>query len=283
MKYAITAATGKFGQSAVSTLNAKVGAENVLVIARNQDKAAQLFPDNPIRTGNYDDVDSMTKAFENVERVLFVSSQPGGPVDRATAHKNVVTALNAAHVKFVAYTSFPNAQAAVSALANDHRATENAIKATDIAHSFLRNNWYLENEMGFLQSGAHNQETLYWANNTAGWALEREYAEAAATVLMADAPQEVYEFAGTPLTYAALGQALQEATGNQVKITQVSQDAYVQFLETTGLNHDTAALFASFQSPINDGALAEKSADLAHVLGRQPLEASIAIKEILAR
>lgn len=38
MKYAITAATGKFGQSAVSTLNAKVGAENVLVIARNQDK-----------------------------------------------------------------------------------------------------------------------------------------------------------------------------------------------------------------------------------------------------
>lgn len=87
MKYAVTAATGKFGQSAVSTLNAKVGAENVLVIARNQDKAAQLFPDNPIRIGNYDDVDSMTKAFENVERVLFVSSQPGGPVDRSTAHK----------------------------------------------------------------------------------------------------------------------------------------------------------------------------------------------------
>ncbi|MCE2138449.1 SDR family NAD(P)-dependent oxidoreductase, partial [Streptococcus thermophilus] len=56
MKYAVTAATGKFGQSAVSTLNAKVGAENVLVIARNQDKAAQLFPDNPIRIGNYDDV-----------------------------------------------------------------------------------------------------------------------------------------------------------------------------------------------------------------------------------
>ncbi|WQH18893.1 hypothetical protein T1I15_01835 [Lactiplantibacillus plantarum] len=113
--------------------------------------------------------------------------------------------------------------------------------------------------------------------------MEREYAEAAATVLMADAPQEVYEFAGTPLTYAALGQALQEATGNQVKITQVSQDAYVQFLETTGLNHDTAALFASFQSPINDGALAEKSVDLAHVLGRQPLDTSVAIKEILAR
>ncbi|MBU7464994.1 NAD(P)H-binding protein [Lactiplantibacillus pentosus] len=283
MKYAVTAATGKFGQSAVSTLNAKVGPENVLVIARNQDKATQLFPDNLIRIGNYDDVDAMTKAFEDVERVLFISSQPGGAVDRATAHKNVVTALSAAHVKFVAYTSFPHAQTAVSALASDHRTTENAITATNIAHSFLRNNWYLENEMGFLQSGAHNQEALYWANNTAGWALEREYAAAAATVLMAEDPQEVYEFAGAPRTYAELGQALQKATGNQFKITQVSQEAYTQSLETTGLDHDTAALFASFQAPINEGALAETSADLANVLGHQPLEASAAIKEILAR
>ncbi|MBQ0837382.1 NAD(P)H-binding protein [Lactiplantibacillus pentosus] len=283
MKYAVTAATGKFGQSAVSTLNAKVGPENVLVIARNQGKATQLFPDNLIRIGNYDDVDAMTKAFEDVERVLFISSQPGGAVDRATAHKNVVTALSAAHVKFVAYTSFPHAQTAVSALASDHRTTENAITATNIAHSFLRNNWYLENEMGFLQSGAHNQEALYWANNTAGWALEREYAAAAATVLMAEDPQEVYEFAGAPRTYAELGQALQKATGNQFKITQVSQEAYTQSLETTGLDHDTAALFASFQAPINEGALAETSADLANVLGHQPLEASAAIKEILAR
>lgn len=283
MKFAVTAATGKFGQSAVSTLNAKVGPENVLVIARNQDKATQLFPDNPIRIGNYDDVDAMTKAFEDVERVLFVSSQPGGPVDRATAHKNVVTALNAAHVKFVAYTSFPHAQTAVSALASDHRATENAITATNIAHSFLRNNWYLENEMGFLQSGNHNQEALYWANNTAGWALEREYAAAAANVLMAEDPQEVYEFAGAARTYAELGQALQKATGNRFKITQVSQEAYTQSLEATGLEHDTAALFASFQAPINDGALAETSADLANVLGHQPLEASAAIQEILAR
>ncbi|WP_342435321.1 NAD(P)H-binding protein [Lactiplantibacillus paraplantarum] len=283
MQYAITAATGKFGQSAVNTLNNLVGAENVIVIAHNQEKAAQLFPNNQFRVGDYDDRASMTAAFEGVDRVLFVSSQPGGPVARATAHQNVVAALQTAHVDFVAYTSFPKAQTSISALASDHRDTENAITAAHIAHSFLRNNWYLENEMGFLQSGAHNQETLYWANNTAGWALEREYAEAAAKILVLSDPKEIYELAGAPRSYADLGAALQQATDNQFTVTQVNQTAYTQSLEATGLNHDTAALFASFQAPINDGALAENTTDLTHALGHEPLTASAAIKEILTR
>ena len=86
MQYAITAATGKFGQSAVNTLNNLVGAENVIVIARNQEKAAQLFPNNQFRVGDYDDRASMTAAFEGVDRVLFVSSQPGGPVALSLIH-----------------------------------------------------------------------------------------------------------------------------------------------------------------------------------------------------
>lgn len=43
MKYAVTAATGNLGQAAVKELNKLAGAENVIVIARNTDKAAKLF------------------------------------------------------------------------------------------------------------------------------------------------------------------------------------------------------------------------------------------------
>lgn len=115
-----------------------------------------------------------------IDRVLFISSQPGGKVDRAIAQKYVIDAMKEDGVKFVAYTSFPKADTSTSALAGDHRATEEAIKEADIAHAFLRDNWYLENEMAFLQNGAANKDALYWANHRAGWALEREYAEAAA-------------------------------------------------------------------------------------------------------
>lgn len=282
-KYAVTAATGNFGQIAVKELNQLVGPENVVVVARNADKATKLFPNNEVRHGDYEDATSMNEALKGIERVLFISSQPGGQVDRATAQGNVVKALSNDDVQFVAYVSFPNAPKSTTPLAADHRVTENAIKEAGINHAFLRDNWYLENEMGFLQSGAASQNALYWANNKAGWVLERDYAEAAAKVVASANPEEVYEFAGPSMSYPELGAALKEATGNEFAIKQVSHDDYVKSLEDAGLDAATANLFASFQAPIDSGDLAGNSSDLAKVLGRPVTPIVTAIKEILAR
>lgn len=283
MKYAITAATGNFGQTAVKDLAAKVGKENVVVIARNTEKAQKLFPGFEVREGNYDSQESVAKALKGVDKVLFISSQPGGKVARDQQHKNVVAALKEAGVSFVAYTSFTDAQNSTSALAADHKLTENLLKDSGIAHSFLRDNWYLEDEIGFIQSGANKQTAAYWAAGKAGWALEREYAEAAVNVLTADNPKEVYEFGGQLHDYEDLGKALQEATGNTFPVAKVSKDDYIKALVASGLDEGTAAMFASFQDPIQDGSLDHASNDLAEVLGREPLSLPEAIKEILSR
>ncbi|MCC4325491.1 SDR family oxidoreductase [Limosilactobacillus reuteri] len=283
MKYVVTAATGNLGQTAVKELNKLVGAENVIVIARNTDKATKLFLNNEVRHGDYEDKSSMIDALKGIDRVLFISSQPSDKVDRATAHANVVDALKENNIKFVAYTSFPDAQNSTTPLATDHRLTENAIKEAGIDHSFLRDNWYLENEIGFLQSGAANHDALYWANNKAGWALERDYAEGAAKVLTSEDPREIYEFAGKTRTYDELGKALQEATGNHFAIKQISHDDYVKSLEEAGLDTPTAELFASFQAPIDSGSLNKESNDLEEVLGHPVTPLVDAIKEVLAR
>lgn len=283
MKYAVTAATGNLGQAAVKELNKLVGAENVIVIARNTDKATKLFLNNEVRHGDYEDKSSMIDALKGIDRVLFISSQPSDKVDRATAHANVVDALKENNIKFVAYTSFPDAQNSTTPLATDHRLTENAIIEAGIDHSFLRDNWYLENEIGFLQSGAANHDALYWANDKAGWALERDYAEGAAKVLTSEDPREIYEFAGKTRTYDELGKALQEATGNHFAIKQISHDDYVKLLEEAGLDTPTAELFASFQAPIDSGSLNKESNDLEEVLGHPVTPLVDAIKEVLAR
>ena len=136
---------------------------------------------------------------------------------------------------------------------------------------------------GFLQSGANKQAALYWAKGYAGWALEREYAEAAVNVLTAETSKEIYEFSGKRANYEDLGHALQAATGNNFEIKHVSQDEYVKYLENTGLKPEMATLFASFEQPIYDGALDEDTTDLADVLGHSSLSLEAAIKEILAR
>lgn len=281
--YAVTAATGNFGQTAIKELNKLVGKDNVVVIARNLAKGQKLFPNNEVRHGDYENLDSMNGALKGIDRVLFISSQPGGKISRATAQKNVVKAMKNNNVKFVAYTSFLNAQNSKTPLADDHRITENDIKEAGIAHSFLRDNWYLENEIVFLQNGAANRPAVYWADNHAGWALEREYAEAAAKVVASENPKEIYEFAGKPRTYVDLGHGLQKATGNNFEIKQVSSDQYTSYLETAGSDHATAVLFSSFQAPIHFGALDENSDDLEKVLGHPLTPIEDAIKEILAR
>lgn len=107
MNYAVTAATGHFGQAAVKELNQLVGADQVVVIARNAEKAAQLFPANEVRVADYADQAALKEALAGIDRVLFVSSQPGGEVSRDQQHRNVVAALKAAKVARVVYTSFP--------------------------------------------------------------------------------------------------------------------------------------------------------------------------------
>ncbi|QNQ83677.1 SDR family oxidoreductase [Lactobacillus sp. PV037] len=281
MKYAVTAATGRFGQNAVKELSKIIGKENVILINRNVEKAKKLFPGYEVREGNYDEPISMENAFQGVDKVLFISSQPGGKVSRAQAQKNVVNALKKANVKFVAYTSFPHAQTSKSALANDHRLTENAIKEAGIAHAFLRNNWYLENEASFLQMGKNGQDPLYWTNNNAGWALENDYSEAAAKVLASENAKEIYEFAGPSRSYEELGKALKEAIGNDIEAKQVSKDEYIKFLEGTGLDSNLAKMFASFEDPIDDGSLNEETNDLAQALNRPVTPLVEAIKIIL--
>ncbi|GAY73985.1 oxidoreductase [Lentilactobacillus kosonis] len=245
MKFAITAATGNFGQAAIKqVLNLIDTNDQVFAIARNVEKAKGLLPASvEIRQGDYDDAQSMTDAFQGIDRVLFISSQPGGKVARGQQHLNVVNALGQAGVKFVTYTSFPKADTAANPLAADHKLTEDAIKALDIDYSFLRNNWYLENEMAFIQSGANAPIAEYWANGKAGWALEREYAEAAADVLVNENHQAVYEFNGPSSSYADLGEALKQATSNNFEVQQVSQEKYTEDLaKTMDGNHDLAAM-----------------------------------------
>ncbi|MDC4184739.1 SDR family oxidoreductase [Loigolactobacillus coryniformis] len=284
MKYAITGATGHFGQLALKELLKLTASQNIIAIARNVTKAKQLLPQGiEIRQADYTDETTMVNALQGVDRLFFISSLPGESVPRAVQHQNVVNALVAAHVKFVAYTSFPNAQNSTSALASDHRITETAIKKSGVAHAFLRNNWYLENEIGFLQSGAANQTAAYWASDKAGWALEREFAAAAAKVLTLNEPKEVYEFAGPARSYAELGAALQQATGHHFAVKQMTTAEYQNSLVATGLDANTAALFASFQEPINDGSLNETTTDLPAVLGHESTSLPEAINEIIKR
>lgn len=281
--YAITGATGKFGQVALKTLASLVSTSNIIALARNTEKAEDLLPAGvTVRKGDYTDQTSLTASLTGVDKLLFISSQPGAEVSREQQHANVVVAAKDAGVKYIAYTSFPDAPHATTPLALDHAFTEKAISDAGIAHSFLRNNWYLENELGTIKGAVAGQPFVYSAaDGKAGWALEAYYAEAAARVLVADNAKDIYEFSGSFATYADLASATKSASGKNFDVLAIDDPAYTAGLKDAGLDDDTAALVTMFQTLIRDGNLDVPSTDLVDVLGHPLPELRDQLKTII--
>lgn len=285
MKIAISAATGHFGQLAIQELLKTVAAGDIVAVVRNREKGQRLLPAGiTVRQADYTDEVAMTTALAGIDRLLFISSVPGGPVSRQQQHANVVKAAQAAGVSYVAYTSFAKADTAQSPLSKDHVATEALLKASGLQVSFLRNAWYLENELSYLQAGAQGQDSVYAAGDgRIGFALEREYAEAAAKVMTMPVPKPVYEFAGTPVTYAELAATLQTVTSQAVTFKAVSDDTYRQDMREAGVAPELVEVLLSMQIMMRAGELDVTSSDLADVLGRPVTPLATAIREILSR
>lgn len=268
MKYAVTGSTGHFGKYAIPYLKKLVKPEDsIIALARSIEKAKSIYKDGvEVRPGTYEDPDQLIDSLKGVDKLLFISSQPGAVMSRIDQHNNVVQAAKAAGVKFIAYTSFPHADTTEAPLAADHKATEALIKKSGIAHSFLRNNWYLEDEMNFVEEASNGEPFVYSAGDgKVGWAPEALYAEAAAIILTTEQPKEVYELAGPMHTYAELADVLRKVTGKQFEIASVSDDEFMANLRKY-VPDQVDAIMTMIQKLIRNHALEEDTTDLADVL-----------------
>lgn len=188
MNFAVTGATGRFGQAALKALHQSItGDDHIIALARNQEKANTLFADLAaveVRPGAYEDEEALVRSLQGVDRLLFISSQPSADMPRQQQHTNVVRAAKRAGIHYLVYTSFPRADQANNFLAEDHRVTEALIKEIGLPHAFARNNWYLENEMTGLKAVLAGAPLVYAAGSSqVGWALERDYAAGAVALL----------------------------------------------------------------------------------------------------
>ena len=283
MKILVTGATGKLGSLVVDELLKRVPAERVAASVRDPRKAEHLAARGvDVRTADFNDYESLVKAFAGVERLLIISTDD--IPNRIKQHTNAVNAAKAANVRFIAYTSAPNADRSKLSLADSHRQTEEAIKQSGIPYAILRNNWYLENEMGTFQAVlAGAPWTIASAQGKGGWATRRDYAEAAAKVLAGhESGNAVYELGGKLLTQEELSQIFAKATGRTVQVQYVDEKTYSGILQQAGLPQPVADMLAALQTQIGAGELEVESGDLERLLGHPPVPLEEAIRSLLA-
>ncbi|MDM5221006.1 SDR family oxidoreductase [Peribacillus sp. NJ11] len=270
MKILVTGATGELGSNVVETLLKTVPASQLAVSVRNPEKAEGFRARGvEVRHGDFDKPETLDSAFSGIDRLLIISTV-GDYETIIRQHNNAVAAAQRAQVKFIAYTSVTNASESNLVLAPGHRAREEAILKTGIPYSFLRNNWYLENEIGSIQGVMAGVPWVTSAGTgKVGWALKQDYAEAAATVLSGNGHENtVYELSGQHLTQEELASALGTVLGKEVPVQQVDDATYADIMKGAGVPKAYIPMLVNMQKGIRDGGLEIESNDLEKLLGR---------------
>lgn len=155
-------------------------------------------------------------------------------------------------------------------LALVHRLTEEAIIKTGIPYSFLRNNWYLENEIGQIQGVMAGAPWVTSAGSgKSGWALRQDYAEAIAAVLAGNGHENtIYELSGKLLTQEELASALGTVLGKEVQVQQVDDATYAGIMKGVGVPDFAIPIVVGIQQGIREGTLEIESSDFEKLLGR---------------
>jgi NAD(P)H dehydrogenase (quinone) len=260
-----------------------VPVEQIAVSVRDPKKAGHLQERGiDVRTADFNDYDSLVEAFVGIDRLLMISTDD--LANRVNQHTAVVKAAKEKNVGFISYTSAPNASNSRLLLAESHKKTEEAILQSGIPYAILRNNWYLENEIGTFRSVLNGGPwVIASGKGKVGWAARRDYAEAAAKVLAGRGHENsIYELGGKLLTQEELAKIFESVTGRTVQLRYVDQAAYSQMLQQAGLPQPAADMLAAVQAQIGEGALEVESDDLERLLGHPPTPLKEAIRSLPA-
>jgi NAD(P)H dehydrogenase (quinone) len=147
----VTGAAGKLGRGVVRHLldAEKVSPARVIATTREPDKLADFKALGvTVRRADFNEPGSLERAFAGAQKILIISTDlldlVGGK--RLAQHEAAVRAAKRAGASHVAYTSMIDPEpGSPIVFASDHYGTEQAIRASGLAHTIFRTNAYMEN------------------------------------------------------------------------------------------------------------------------------------------
>ena len=238
-RIAMTGASGRYGRLATDKLIAQGRARDLILVTRTPAKLADRARAGcEVRYGDFDRPDTLERALSGADKLLLISGTRVGA--RVRQHKAAIDAAAAAGAGHIVYTSFVNVEPGNPAIVTiDHRETENLIKGSGAAYTFLRDAHYADAMIlnagpGFIASGV-------WLTSTQGGREAMVWREDCVDCAVAVLTQEGHENQAYPITgpnresFAEVAAMLSEVSGHPVKLVETDDAAMYAHFDSLGI------------------------------------------------
>ena len=215
----------------------------------------------------------MKSAFSGADKVAIISTDAlGQPGKRLEQHLTAVASAKAAGVGHVLYTSMPNpVPESLIPFAGDHRGTEEAIMASGMDYTILRNGWYQENLFASLPTAIGMGKWFTSAGEgKCAYVAHDDCAEALAAALLSD------DMAGKTLTLtgpkaqttAEVGALVANATRKELAVIPIEDEALGQGMRAAGVPDIYADLLVAFDANTREGFMDIVTSDVESLTGK---------------
>jgi NAD(P)H dehydrogenase (quinone) len=280
----VTGATGHLGTATVEHLLKRTKADSIVALARSEEKAKALRDKGvEVRIGDFDDVTSLDKAMQGIEKVLLISTVDH---NRLQQHKNVVDAAKRAAVHHIAYTGVSMRDlntSAITGLMEAHFQTEDYIRSSGMSFTILRNTLYTD-VIPFYVGDQVFEAGIHFPAGTGSvpFALRNEMGEAIANVLLQDGHEnKTYAIAGNTLySFKDIADELSVLSGKTIAYTDANAADYTDKLKQFDVPEYLIYMLAGFATDIKNKQFEIISNDLESLLGRKPASLKEGLKLI---
>jgi len=271
MKIGISGASGQLGTATIRELKERTPNVELVGISRTPEKTTALGIEG--RFGDFDQPDSLTKAFAGLDRLLIIPSSDMRPGVRATQGSEAIRRAAEAGVEHIVFTSaLGTRHAEIPHLWQSYYVPEQALMRGATPWTILRMAYYAESFVDEVRMSLPQGVHASTSNRRVNFVSRDDVAAAAAGILVGEGHHgAIYQATGPEaLDGSARAALVTKVTGKSFGFAAVTVDQYRQGLAGAGLPPFVVDAVLGIQDMWARGGFDVTTGDVERLAGRPP-------------
>ncbi|MBU5362586.1 SDR family oxidoreductase [Enterococcus raffinosus] len=273
MKYAVTGATGNLGSRVVKEFSRLVDKKEILALVHTLSKAQGIIDQGiTVRTGDYADVEDMTKALENVDLLIYIPSKTYDLVQRVIELENTLEAMKKAQVKKIIFVSFfADQEKNPFVMSPYYGYAPRRLAGSGLEYTIVKNSLYADPLVPYLPELIERKNIIYpIGQEKLSFISLDDSAEALVQVAikpdLRDKGQTYLLSQEKNYSMSELGQIMSEVTGKTIGYQPVSLQEFADIYKGDGDGQELASMYQGGAL----GMLSKSTTDFETITGHQP-------------